>query len=1087
MHLFYRSLLLLALVSSFCAGSIRAQQRPALGDTVYLPLPPNKVSAASQGPSGVAPQLIGPSPEAASLGKFAQVPVSLYTGTPNISIPLYDVKVGPLLVPIGLSYHAGGIKLEEIPSWVGSGWALDAGGVVTRTVRGKPDDQLTYGFLTYSQGRTVQSILQESDNSRLITFAEIVEGCADVEPDVFSINVAGITAQFMFDWNGAPLVYRTSRKLKIAYQTSTATPTVGQITQWTITDDRGMIYTFRDRETTKEVQAGAIGCQSPKAFTSSWYLSEISDVNGENKILLTYTDYSLDYAWQSGESLRVLIGGSGECGTGSNFSTSGSSRLQVNGKRIQTITTDNGLVSVSFIPDTQVRQDNGKLISNAGYNGEFKALSQVIVSNYLNEEIRTFQLEHDYTTTRLTLRKVRTRNNGQNSAPPYQLDYSGFLPVLIPYMYSQDHWGFNNGITNTRLVPGGLTPAYLGGYVYVDGADRSPNATATAQGMLTRMTYPTGGFVEFDYEAHQYGFINNQAVDVSLTGRAGLSAVMRVGTTGNGPFSTTFSTSVSTEDDPYGNQLIPVRVSVMGLSTDGGSLNTKPYAEILNSEGTVIYQQRIDPNFTDVATYIGIYPGIYSVRVGCSNCNPANQPDDGVTIDISYPYAYTAANGERTRLAGGVRLKNQRIYAGTNDTNPQHFNYTYTMSTDASQSSGVIYEKPRYEYIQAVYCALGQRADQGETSGQFYVRAAQNTLNLALTGGSHVGYREVEVTQGADGSTNGKTNYFYTSPFDFPDGLNYGLPLRPAESYNYKTGLLTKSSEYRFQNNAFSLVRETQTSYAFSETSTQGLRINFEGGFYSTAAMYKFEVGPYSTNLGFAQPVYSTEQMTYDGTSTLTEQRIAYDAALQNVVLQTQTASNNNAEQRITEFYYPQDFSGLIAVAPQMVSRNVVGMPLESITKFTRNGTIQITGGSYQTYSLLNGSLRLMDVRKLRIPLVGGGFSYASSGTVDNRYDTEMSFSQFDSRGNYRQLVRRGGQPTTVLWGYKGQYPIAEIANADYSDVETALNLQALTPGTVGNSDDATTLRTRFGLLRGYLTSALVKSATYRPQIGMNS
>jgi hypothetical protein len=445
----YRTLLLLVGLACSCPQFLMAQQRPAPGDTIRLPQSPDKVDN-SQPPSNLMPKLIGPSPEAASLGKFAQVPVSLYTGTPNISIPLYDLTVGPLQLPIGLSYHASGIKLEEIPSWVGSGWALNAGGVVTRTVRGKPDDQQFYGFLTYGQGRTVPSILQQPDDQRLTTFNSIIEGCADVEPDIFSVNVAGVTAQFMFDWNGAPLLYRTSQKLKITYLTSTSAATQGQIIQWTITDERGTIYTFRDTETTDEVPSGSLGCQVPQPFFSSWYLSEISDTNGENKILLTYSDYALKYAWQGGESVRRLIGGSSACGTGSNFDNLGGSQLYLGGKRIKQITTDNGVVSVSFVAATQQREDNGKLSSESGYNTEFKALSQVIVRNYLGEEIRTFQLEQDYSTGRLTLRKVYTRNNGQNSVPPYQLDYTGALPALASYMYSQDHWGFYNARTTRR-------------------------------------------------------------------------------------------------------------------------------------------------------------------------------------------------------------------------------------------------------------------------------------------------------------------------------------------------------------------------------------------------------------------------------------------------------------------------------------------------------------------------------------------------------------------------------------------------------------------------------------------------------------
>ena len=1057
-----------------------AQVHPAPGDTIRFPLPampPNKVAPGSQEPSDVGPQLIGPSPEAASLGKFAQVPVSLYTGTPNISIPLYDIKSGPLVLPIALSYHASGIKLDEIPSWVGSGWALNAGGLVTRTVRGKPDDQSTYGFLTYSQGRTVQSILQEPDPSKIVTYSEIVEGCADVEPDVFSVNVAGITAQFMFDWNGAPLVYRSSQKIKIAYQLAN-----GQISEWTITDDRGTVYTFRDRETTKETTLGALGCKSPRAFTSSWYVSEIADTNGENKILFTYGDYSLYYAWQASESYRWLIDGNSACGNGGGI-YGASSRLSVLGKRVQRITTDNGTVTVSFVPATQLREDNGRLISYAGYNQDFVALSQVVVKNYLNEEIRTFQLEQDYSTNRLTLRKVYARNGGQNSAPPHQFDYEGrygTLPALVPYMTAQDHWGYYNAQTgNPSLLPAGwvLSPAN-GGYSYYGGANRETDSQATQYGVLNRITYPTGGYTDLEYEAHRYNFIGsapyaNYARTYNVPGVS-----MQINATGNGPITNTFTIN---PDPNTPNQATSGQVGIVGRVTGATNL-TKPIVRIRKSNGTVLIERRLGYGETNESFQLTLPPDTYTLEAGCAGCDPDLQANDYAYIGVAY---YGPSLYQSPALAGGVRLKAQYIHENTNPSTTQQFNYQYIMSDDPTRSSGVIYALPNYDYVQRTFCEVPGPTLSGEVEARYLVRVAQNTLDLALTQGSHIGYREVQVTQGVV-EISGKTVYTYTSPFDYGDVLYGGLPFRPAESVNYKTGLLTDTKAYKFANGTFSLVQQAATGYDFSETAVLGLRVNFEGGSYSTGSMDKFEVGPYTTNLGFAQPVHSTNTMWYDGSPVVTEQKMTYNGALQNVVSQTQTASNNNGEQRITEFYYPQDFPGTTLIT-NMVSRNVVGVPLETVTKFRRNGTDQIVGGSYQGYSLVSTNLRLTGIRKLRVPLTTAAFSYGSSGTVDSRYDTEIEYGEFDGRGNYGQFIRRGGQPTTVLWGYKGQYPIAEITNASFSDVVTALNNQALTSGSVGNSDNAATLRDRINTLRGSLSGALIKSATFRPLIGIDS
>jgi len=64
------------------------------------------------------------SPEAAALTKMVNCPVNLYTGIPDISIPLYEIKLGELSLPITLQYHAGGFKVNEKSTRVGMGWSL---------------------------------------------------------------------------------------------------------------------------------------------------------------------------------------------------------------------------------------------------------------------------------------------------------------------------------------------------------------------------------------------------------------------------------------------------------------------------------------------------------------------------------------------------------------------------------------------------------------------------------------------------------------------------------------------------------------------------------------------------------------------------------------------------------------------------------------------------------------------------------------------------------------------------------------------------------------------------------------------------
>ncbi len=54
-----------------------------------------------------------PSPEIANLGTFGEIPVGLFTGQPEISIPLYSINLGNVSVPITATYNLSSVKPEN--------------------------------------------------------------------------------------------------------------------------------------------------------------------------------------------------------------------------------------------------------------------------------------------------------------------------------------------------------------------------------------------------------------------------------------------------------------------------------------------------------------------------------------------------------------------------------------------------------------------------------------------------------------------------------------------------------------------------------------------------------------------------------------------------------------------------------------------------------------------------------------------------------------------------------------------------------------------------------------------------------------
>jgi len=93
------------------------------------------------------PTILPPSPTAAALMKFEEVPVDNYTGTPDISIPIFSTptRSKDIGLDISLKYHPASAAASETASDAGLGWSLFVGGTVSRTVRGIPDEYLVIG------------------------------------------------------------------------------------------------------------------------------------------------------------------------------------------------------------------------------------------------------------------------------------------------------------------------------------------------------------------------------------------------------------------------------------------------------------------------------------------------------------------------------------------------------------------------------------------------------------------------------------------------------------------------------------------------------------------------------------------------------------------------------------------------------------------------------------------------------------------------------------------------------------------------------------------------------------------------------
>ena len=105
------------------------------------------------------------SPEAARLIEDIEIPVSTYTGTAEVAIPIWSFNQQGLSQSMTLSYRTGGIKVNQVASSVGIGWNLQAQPMITRKVNGLPDEIGSgladlRGFLSIRDDFTYDAIVQ---------------------------------------------------------------------------------------------------------------------------------------------------------------------------------------------------------------------------------------------------------------------------------------------------------------------------------------------------------------------------------------------------------------------------------------------------------------------------------------------------------------------------------------------------------------------------------------------------------------------------------------------------------------------------------------------------------------------------------------------------------------------------------------------------------------------------------------------------------------------------------------------------------------------------------------------------------------
>ncbi len=210
------------------------------------------------------------SPEVAAFDKFSNS-VNMYTGVPTIALPLYTFKGRELSLPISLSYDASGIKVEQIATHVGLGWSLNYGGVISRQVNGHPDDYVggstgfhpqykIYDTFTQTNAGYLASALhllgthtESGGASKAWEFyKKYKDQDIDYQPDTFSVSVNGLSGTIFVDyWDTSYSGPGDYKAYLLEDPLVEVEYHMGSLGKFIVTDSSGNVYTFEQHEVTE--------------------------------------------------------------------------------------------------------------------------------------------------------------------------------------------------------------------------------------------------------------------------------------------------------------------------------------------------------------------------------------------------------------------------------------------------------------------------------------------------------------------------------------------------------------------------------------------------------------------------------------------------------------------------------------------------------------------------------------------------------------------------------------------------------------------------------------------------------------------
>ncbi|KXX69420.1 hypothetical protein AVL50_19260 [Flammeovirga sp. SJP92] len=775
------------------------------------------------------PNLNPVTPEVWKFLKYDEIPVSNYTGTANISVPIYTIKNGDISVPISLQYNSRGVKVTDEAGWVGLNWDLEFGSI-TQVVQGKNDlrsivkNHELPDFFASGESRVKLFLESNLVNGNKINspyhslyrfknhyvpfnknfvekrvYSEPISSAQtyDTEPDIFKANFFGHSINILLNKKrGNQPVVLDKNGYKVILVGSEGNH------RWEITDPNGITYYFNEITEVESNSSYAINQGDHKFIefgnsisnvnnpfiTYVWRPTKIVDSKGF-EVSFNYTDKIILNDYSEEHAYELFKGTSSPLGHNINIEKFSSPTLLRPG-----VSTGNEATYFrTSIKNITTTETSKSYLSSITFKTPGSSINLGEVTFTLSD--RDTQ---DYGNAK-QLNSIAVRNYKGGLVQEVSFGYGYFISSPSTTVYVADN-SFSNTRNNNRLK-------------------------------LENISFLDEGKYEFDYFSINLPPKNSFKTDVFgyYNGQNNTSLVPN-------PYrfypNSKFENlqELTSEDINIGNN----------KSTNADYITAASLKSItFPTSGKIEFEYE---------------PHIFSSNL--FNIKIPNQNQDSYNSNLS------------ESIGGGLRVKKQKIYFNDND----FLEYTYQYE-GGKLSSGI-------KYLSEIIDSYTNKI-----SGQFYnynysgikVSSTNNNTSSPVSGNSIIGYDKVIVRKKSNDNTllNGYTEYYYTNEletkyassntlFSFASYLGYTKP---------KNGSLL--SEKVFNNNN-DLLKEKILTYSNKEFDEDRFYYGVKRVPYGLSGFITFLEGKYSIINQSFDIVLGYYPLYYPVTQLVSEKEVYY-------------------------------------------------------------------------------------------------------------------------------------------------------------------------------------------------------------------